>query len=80
MLLPLKRTCSVSRLKRRPSQTGQVTQTSARKSMFQPIGAVALAGLAAAAGLVEAEPARLVAAHLGLGHLGEQASGSRRTP
>jgi len=34
MLLPLKRTCSVSRLKRRPSHTGQVTQTSARKSML----------------------------------------------
>ena len=38
--LPLKRTCSVSRLKRWPSQTGQVTQTSARKSissLFEPL-------------------------------------------
>ena len=33
MLLPLKRTCNVSRLNRRPSHTGQVTQTSARKSI-----------------------------------------------
>ena len=31
--LPLKRTWSVSRLKRWPSHTGQVTQTSARKSI-----------------------------------------------
>ena len=40
MLLPLKRTCSVSRLNRCPSQTGQVTQTSARKSIsrrFEPL-------------------------------------------
>ena len=38
--LASKRTCSVSRLKRRPSQTGQVTQTSARKSIssrFEPL-------------------------------------------
>ena len=40
MLLPLKRTCSVSRLKRWPSQTGHVTHTSARKSIssrFEPL-------------------------------------------
>ena len=39
MLLPLNRTCRVSRLNRFPSQTGQVTQTSARKSissLFEP--------------------------------------------
>ncbi len=39
---------------------------------LQPVGAVALARFAAAARLVEAEPARLVAAHLRLGQLGEQ--------
>ena len=39
---------------------------------FQPIGAVALAGLATAAWLVEAESARLVAAHFRFGHLGIQ--------
>ena len=39
---------------------------------LQPVRAVALARLAAAAGLVEAEPARLVAAHLRLGQLREQ--------
>src|SRR5262249_54875071 len=38
----------------------------------QAVGAVALTGLAAAARLVEAEPARLVAAHLRLGQFGEQ--------
>ena len=39
MLLPLKRTCRVSRPNRLPWQTGQVTQTSARKSIssrFEP--------------------------------------------
>ncbi len=33
MLFPLKRTCKVSRPNRFPWQTGQVTQTSARKSI-----------------------------------------------
>src|SRR5438105_14291736 len=40
ILLPLNRACSVSRLNRRPSHTGQVTQTSARKSIsrrFEPL-------------------------------------------
>ena len=40
MLLPLNRTCSVSRPNRLPWQTGQVTQTSARKSIssrFDPL-------------------------------------------
>ena len=41
---------------------------------LQPIGAVALARLAAAARLVEAEAARLVAANLRLGQLGEQSA------
>ena len=39
------------------------------KVHLEPVGAVALAGLAAAAGHVEAEPARLVAPGLGLGQL-----------
>ncbi len=39
---------------------------------LQPVGAVAFAGLAATARLVEAEPPRLVAADFRLGHLGEQ--------
>ena len=39
---------------------------------LQPIGAVAFARLAAAAGLVEAESPRLVAANLRFGHQGEQ--------
>ena len=47
---------------------------------LEPVGAVALAGLAAAARLVEAEPARLVAADLRLRQLGEQRRESRRTP
>ena len=46
---------------------------------LQPVGAVALARLAAAARLVEAEAARLVAAHLRLGHLGEQERISSKT-
>ena len=39
MLFPLNRACRVSRVNRFPSQTGQVTQTSARKSIssrFEP--------------------------------------------
>ena len=39
---------------------------------FQPIGAVALARLAAAPRLVEAKAARLVAAHLRFGQLGKE--------
>src|SRR5436190_2174904 len=39
---------------------------------LQAIGTVALAGLATASGLVEAEAARLVTADLRLGQLGEQ--------
>ena len=39
---------------------------------LQPVRAVALARLAAAAGVVEAEPARLVAADLRLAALGEE--------
>src|SRR5262249_34611579 len=42
------------------------------KIHLQSIGAIALAGLAASARLVEAEAARLVAAHLRLGQLREQ--------
>ncbi len=69
MILPLKRTCSVSRLKRCPSHTGQVTHTSARKSIssrFEPFPSHASQR---PPGDVEAEPARLVAAGLRLGQL-----------
>ena len=43
-----------------------------QKVHLQPRAAVAFAGLAAAAGDIEAEPARLVPPPLGLRHLGEQ--------
>ena len=39
---------------------------------FEPRRAVALARLAAAAGTVEAEPRRRIAAHLRVGHAGKQ--------
>ena len=46
---------------------------------LQPVRAVPLAGLAPPAGDVEAEPARLVAARLGLGELACRGRGSGRT-
>ena len=72
IVLPLKRTCSVSRLKRCPWQTGQVTHTSARKSIssrFEPFPSHASQR---PPGDVEAEAAWLVAARLGFRQLGEQ--------
>ena len=51
-----------------------------QKIHFQLGRAVALAGLAAAAADVEAEPARLVAAGLRLGQLRVEAGESRRRP
>ena len=70
MLLPLNRACKVSRLNRFPSQTAQVTQTSARKSissLFEPFPSQASHR---PPDDVEAEPAGLVAPGLGLGKLG----------
>ena len=70
MLLPLNRTCSVSRLNRFPSQTGQVTQTSARKSIssrFEPFPSQASHR---PPGTLKLNRPGLVAAGLGLGELG----------
>ena len=61
---------SVSWLKRWPWHTGQVTQTSARKSISSLFEPLPFAGLAPPAGDVEAEPARLVPAAFRLGQLG----------
>ena len=80
MILPLKRTCSVSRLKRCPSQTGQVTHTSARKSISSRFEPLPFARLAAPAGDVEAEPARLVAAASSTRAVACTGRGFRRTP
>ncbi len=70
MLFPLNRTCRVSRLNRFPCADRAGDPDVGEEVHLQAVRAVALAGLAPAAGDVEAEPARRVAPGLGLGKLG----------